>query len=105
MIRDFGGQEDQTNILVYVTNSKGGDVASKLMGRFVVNKMEFRFTAIAFGRIGGHNIHLQLSKRTINTLRKNGHDPDTILLEIQRKLIEGDIIVPNDSNIKNGFSS
>ena len=104
MIRDYSDQGNQSNILVYVTSSKGGDVASKLIGRFVVNEIEFRFTAIAFGRIGGHNIHLRLSKRTINTLRKNGHDPDSILLEIQRKLIEGDIIVANDS-VKDGYPS
>ena len=104
MIRDYSDQGNQANILVYVTNSKGGDVASKLIGRFVVNEIEFRFTAIAFGRIGGHNIHLRLSKRTINILRKNGHDPDAILLEIQRKLIEGDIIVAKDS-VKDGYSS
>lgn len=101
MIRDYSDQGNHSNVLVYVTSSKGGDVASKLIGRFVVNEIEFRFTAIAFGRIGGHNIHLRLSKRTINTLRKNGHDPDAVLLEIQRKLIEGDIIVANDS-VKDG---
>lgn len=100
MIRNFDRQGKRNDISVYVTNSKGGDVASKIMGHFVINKMDFRFTAIAFGRIGGHNIHLRLSKRTINTLRKNGHDPDSILLEIQRKIIEGDIVVPNDLNFK-----
>jgi hypothetical protein len=104
MIRDYSDQGNQSNILVYVTSSKGGDVASKLIGRFVVNEIEFRFTAIAFGRIGGHNIHLHLSKRTINTLRKNGHDPDAVLLEIQRKLIEGDIIVANDT-VKDSYPS
>ena len=94
--------EEQGNvykILVYVTNSTGGEIASKIIGHFVIDSMKFRFTALAFGRIGGHNIHLTLAKTTYDALRKKGYDPEVIQLEIQQKLIQGDIILPSDSSL------
>jgi len=63
---------------------------------FVVKNKSFRFSAIAFGRIGGHNISLKLSNLSINKLKKMDIDPEKLQLRIQRKLIEGDVNLPQN---------
>jgi hypothetical protein len=64
------------------------------VGYFVVKGKEFKFTAIAFGRIGGHNISLTLAKKTVDSIKEMGIDSELLQLTIQRKLIEGDVILP-----------
>ena len=54
MIRD-----NDIPVTVFVKSASGSEIASKLSGYFVVKGQEFRFTAIAFGRIGGHNSRYQ----------------------------------------------
>ncbi len=57
---------------------------------------KFHFNALAFGRIGGHNISLNLSKKTLAAVTKMGLDGEKLSLSLQRKLIEGDVILkPN----------
>ena len=79
---------------VYVTNSSGGEIASKLSGYFIIADNKFRFSAIAFGRIGGHNISLKISKTTTKRIIEIGYDVEELELIIQRKLIEGDVHIP-----------
>ena len=85
------GTNDDLKVDVFVKNSSGGEYASKLNGYFIINEKSFRFSAIAFGRIGGHNINLKLSNLSINKLKKMDIDPEKLQLIIQRKLIEGDV--------------
>lgn len=87
-------RDDLPPVNVFVKNARGSEVASKLSGYFVVKGQEFRFTAIAFGRIGGHNASVKVAKTTIDKLAKMGIDPEQLQLTIQRKLIEGDITLP-----------
>jgi hypothetical protein len=96
MMRDSGGSGDgaMPPVTVFVKNASGSEIASKLSGYFVVRGQEFRFTAIAFGRIGGHNASVKIAKRTVDRLAKMGIDPEQLQLTIQRKLIEGDIVMP-----------
>jgi hypothetical protein len=82
---------DDLKVDVFVKNSSGGEYASKLNGYFIINEKSFRFSAIAFGRIGGHNINLKISNLSINKLKKMDIDPEKLQLIIQRKLIEGDV--------------
>lgn len=89
-----GDDGDRVQVVVFVTNARGSEIASKLTGHFVVKDREFNFTAIAFGRIGGHNISLNISKRALENIKKIGIDPEVLQLTIQRKLIEGDVILP-----------
>lgn len=98
MIKQLCDQTKAADLLIYVTGSRGGDVATKINGQFAIDKIKFPFKAIAFGRIGGHNIHLKLSQKTIRGLKKNGYDSESISLEIQRKLLEGDVIMPVSFN-------
>ena len=86
--------DDRVPVTVFVTNASGSEMASKLTGYFVIKAQEFNFTAIAFGRIGGHNISLRISKKTLEKIKKLEIDPEVLQLTIQRKLIEGDIILP-----------
>jgi len=90
------GDSDNLKVDVFINNSSGGEVASKLTGYFVVKNKSFRFSAIAFGRIGGHNISLKLSNLSINKLKKMDIDPEQLQLRIQRKLIEGDVNLPQN---------
>ena len=39
-------------------------MAAKITGKFTIDEHDFRFTAIAFGRIGGQNIGAKLSQIT-----------------------------------------
>jgi len=96
-IRDAADEDNNNShvqVVVFVTNARGSEIASKLTGYFVIKGQEFNFTAIAFGRIGGHNISLRISKKTLEKIKKMEIDPEVLQLTIQRKLIEGDIILP-----------
>ena len=86
--------DDDIPVTVFVKSSSGSEVASKLSGYFVIKGQEFRFTAIAFGRIGGHNASVKVPKTTLAKIAKMGIDPEQLQLTIQRKLIEGDIVLP-----------
>src|SRR5689334_13251727 len=94
-----GDDGDRVQVDVFVTNARGSEIASKLTGHFVIKDKEFNFTAIAFGRIGGHNISLNISKRALENIKKIGIDPEVLQLTIQRKLIEGDVILPEGLKI------
>ena len=87
-------RDDLPPVKVFVKNARGSEVASKLSGYFVVRGHEFRFTAIAFGRIGGHNASVKVAKTTLDKIAKMGIDPEQLQLTIQRKLIEGDVVLP-----------
>ncbi len=78
-------------INVIVKSARGGNIASKLTGVFFLGGKEFKFKALAYGRIGGHNISLNVSKTVLKEIKSMGMDPDMIYLRIQRKLIEGDV--------------
>jgi hypothetical protein len=91
--------DENIPITIFVKSARGSNIASKLTGYFLINNNKFRFTAVAFGRIGGHNIALTIAKKTINKLRKMGIDPNILQLTIQRKLIEGDVILPEGLRI------
>ena len=91
MIRDH---DDNIPVTVFVRSTSGSEIASKLSGYFVVKGQEFRFTAIAFGRIGGHNASIKIPKTALDKIAKIGIDPEQLLITIQRKLIEGDVILP-----------
>lgn len=86
--------DEDIPVTVFVKSSSGSEVASKLSGYFVVKGQEFRFTAIAFGRIGGHNASVKIAKTTLDKIAKMDIDTEKLQLTIQRKLIEGDIILP-----------
>ena len=86
--------ENNGGLKVFIHNTSGGEIASKLVGHIRICNQEFRFKAIAFGRIGGHNISLDLSKKSIERIRKMGLDPEEVHLNVQRKIIEGDVVLP-----------
>ncbi len=79
---------------VHINNVHGSQVAAKITGEFTVNDNSFRFTAIAFGRIGGHNIGAKISKATEKKLVKLGYDVEEIIAELQKNLIHGDMTLP-----------
>ena len=83
---------------MHVNNIHGSQMAAKITGVFVLGDggggHEFRFTAIAFGRIGGQNVGAKLSRDTERELRRLGHDPEGVILEIQNRLLQGDMTVP-----------
>ena len=69
-------------------------MAAKISGEFQVGENFFPFTAIAFGRIGGQNIGAKLSTETENRLKDLGYDIDEIITQLQRKLLQGDLNLP-----------
>ena len=91
---DNNDDHEMPPVKVFVKNARGSEIASKLSGYFVIKGQEFRFTAIAFGRIGGHNASVKIAKVTLDKLAKMGIDPEMLQLTIQRKLIEGDVVLP-----------
>jgi len=79
---------------VHINNIHGSQMAAKITGKFILDSNEFRFTAIAFGRIGGQNIGAKLSKTTEKELEKLGYDVEEVIILLQRNLLQGDLTLP-----------
>ena len=82
------------NLKIHINNIHGSQMAAKITGKFTIDENEFRFTAIAFGRIGGQNIGAKLSKTTEKELEKLGYDVDDVIMNLQRNLLQGNMSLP-----------
>ncbi len=79
---------------VNINSVRGSQIAAKITGTFLIGGHSFRFNAIAFGRIGGHNIGAKVSKSTQKNLFKMGYNVDEVMDTLQQKLVHGDITIP-----------
>ncbi len=79
---------------VHINNIHGSQMAAKITGKFIIEDNKFRFTAIAFGRIGGQNISAKLSQITKKKLEKLGYNVDEVIDLLQRNLLQGDLTLP-----------
>lgn len=82
------------DLKVSIKNVRGSQIAAKINGTFDIDGHSFKFNAIAFGRIGGHNIGAKISKTTQKELVKLGYNVDEVINELQQRLVRGDIILP-----------
>jgi hypothetical protein len=82
------------NLKVHINNVHGSQMAAKITGTFVVDAHLFRFSAIAFGRIGGQNIGAKISKKTEKELEKLGYDVNEVITLLQSNLLQGDLTLP-----------
>ena len=82
------------DLKVHINNIHGSQMAAKITGTFDLDGNEFRFTAIAFGRIGGQNVGAKLSKTTENELKKLGYNVDDVIMLLQKNLLQGDLTLP-----------
>ena len=82
------------DLKVHINNIHGSQMAAKITGKFMIDENEFRFTAIAFGRIGGQNIGAKLSQITEKELETLGYDVDEVIDLLQRSLLQGDLTLP-----------
>ncbi len=71
-------------------------MAAKIEGTFGLDDNTFDFLAIAFGRIGGQNIGVKLSEEIENKLKELGYNVDEIVGELQKKLISGNLSIPDN---------
>lgn len=83
------------DVTIYVTNASPSEIASKVNGYFTIRGEKIKFRAIAFGRIGGHNVNVKIAKSNMEKIRKMGIDPDELIIKVQRKMVEGDMIMPD----------
>ncbi|MDE1862925.1 MAG: hypothetical protein KGI33_08440 [Thaumarchaeota archaeon] len=79
---------------VHIKNVTGSQIAAKITGLFIVDGHTFKFSAIAFGRIGGHNVGAKISKAVQKELAKLGYNVDEIIDDLQQRLVRGDINLP-----------
>lgn len=79
---------------VHINNVHGSQMAAKINGKFVIDGHSFRFSAIAFGRIGGQNIGAKISKTTEKELKNLGYNVDKVIMSIQQNLLQGNLTVP-----------
>ena len=79
---------------VHINNIHGSQMAAKITGKFILDNNEFRFTAIAFGRIGGQNVGAKISKTTEKELEKLGYDVEEVIILLQKNLLQGDLTLP-----------
>ncbi|MCJ8306847.1 MAG: hypothetical protein HRU07_07360 [Nitrosopumilus sp.] len=79
---------------VHINNIHGSQMAAKITGKFILDNNEFRFTAIAFGRIGGQNVGAKISKTTEKELEKLGYDTEEVIITLQKNLLQGDLTLP-----------
>lgn len=82
------------DLKVHINNIHGSQMAAKITGKFTIDEHDFRFTAIAFGRIGGQNIGAKLSQITEKELETLGYDVDKVIDLLQRSLLQGDLTLP-----------
>ena len=82
------------NLQVNINNVHGSPMAAKITGTFTIDNHLFKFSAIAFGRIGGQNIGAKISKSTQKDIVNLGYDIDEVINELQQKLVKGDITLP-----------
>ncbi len=82
------------DLKVHINNIHGSQMAAKITGKFTLDDNEFRFTAIAFGRIGGQNVGAKISKTTEKELEKLGYDVEDVIILLQRNLLQGDLTLP-----------
>ena len=82
------------DLKVHINNIHGSQMAAKITGNFTLDHNEFRFTAIAFGRIGGQNVGAKISKTTEKELKKLGYDIEEVMLLLQKNLLQGDLTLP-----------
>lgn len=82
------------DLKVHINNVHGSQMAAKITGNFTIDCNEFRFTAIAFGRIGGQNVGAKISKNTEKELEKLGYDVEEVILVLQKNLLQGDLTLP-----------
>ncbi|MFI5405794.1 MAG: hypothetical protein ACHQ1D_04690 [Nitrososphaerales archaeon] len=93
MINEFPEKYYNLDLDISIKHVVEGALASKLSGHFLIYDNKFNFSAVAFGRIGGHNISVKISKTTSDKIRKLNLDPEIVILIVQRKIIEGDITI------------
>lgn len=80
---------------VRINDVKGNQMAAKITGTFAIDdKNTFKFSAIAFGRIGGHNIGAKISKTTEKSIANLGYDVNEVIDLLQKNLVEGNITLP-----------
>ena len=84
------------DLKVNVNNVDGSQMAAKIEGTFGLDENTFDFLAIAFGRIGGQNIGVKLSEEIENKLKGLGYNVDEIIDELQKKLISGNLSIPDN---------
>jgi hypothetical protein len=82
------------DLKVHINNIHGSQMAAKITGKFTIDGNEFRFNAIAFGRIGGQNVGAKISKNTEKELEKLGYDVEDVILTLQKNLLQGDLTLP-----------
>ena len=82
------------DIKVKISNIDGSQMAAKISGKFEIENNLFKFTAIAFGRIGGQNIGVKISKTTVKSLKKLGYDVDEVIDTLQKNLLQGNLTLP-----------
>ena len=83
------------DLKIHVNDVHGSQMAAKITGKFTLDEHEFRFTAIAFGRIGGQNVGAKISKTTEKELQNLGYDIDEVIMTLQRNLLQGDLSLPD----------
>ena len=82
------------DLKVHINNIHGSQMAAKITGKFTIDENDFRFTAIAFGRIGGQNVGAKISNTTEKELEKLGYDIDEVIMTLQSNLLQGDLTIP-----------
>ncbi len=82
------------NLEIHINNVRGSQMAAKITGTFTIDEHSFRFTAIAFGRIGGQNVGAKISKTTEKELKKLGYDSEEVILLLQKNLLQGNLTLP-----------
>ena len=82
------------DLKVHINNIHGSQMAAKITGNFTLDGHEFRFTAIAFGRIGGQNVGAKISKTTEKELETLGYNVEEVIMLLQNNLLKGDLTLP-----------
>ncbi|MCS6784891.1 MAG: hypothetical protein NZ581_06835 [Candidatus Caldarchaeum sp.] len=82
------------NIENVVILSVEGDYPFKVFrGKLVVAGMEAGFEGVVYQSVGGPNVRTVINAEDAEALQKNGFSVETIELELQQKVLNGEILI------------
>lgn len=78
---------------IHVTEVSQSEITNLIRGYLLLRGERLSFSAVAYGRYGGQNVSPQLSPKAKRRLRELGINLEDFELQMQQKLMQGDMIV------------
>jgi hypothetical protein len=78
---------------IHVTEVSQSEITNLLRGYVLFRGERLPFSAVAYGRIGGQNVRPEFPAETQRRLQELGVNVDELELQMQQKMLEGDLVL------------